>query len=495
MAKKPASERSKGSNTAAEPQPQEIHDEPIRPFRLVKYFSFTGFMVILVFTMALTLLISSQAKNLTLKKSDDYAMLLADNLNHQVFLQFVVPTALRYGRIRLREREQFDALDAVVRNTIHSFKVKKVNIYDLEGRISYSTEQELVGKKVANLPPYEDALRGDKSSMLLTEPGKSLTGLDKGFTLRTFFPFRGEVPYRGSVGDVLGVFEIFQDLTNEYAEITKFQYLSIAISLAISALVFIILRQIIVRGETIIERRNEEQRKLEEKLHNSEKLATLGQMIAAVSHEIRNPLGIISSTAEILQEKIKVHEPNNRLAEVIVEESRRLNGIVTEFLDFARPQIPRPTTCRLEEILETNLNFLDPVINKENIEIIRDYKGTDLITADPDLLYRAFLNIFINAVQAMPNGGAITVSTSLPHNSDGKGSGFAEVVVADTGEGVDPEKIKNLFNPFFTTKNRGSGLGLAIVKNIVESHSGQVSIEPGASAGTRVVIRLPVNND
>ncbi|MFH1137589.1 MAG: ATP-binding protein [Pseudomonadota bacterium] len=494
MARKPESPPPPFNGAYGSPLHQ-AHEEPIRPFRLVKYFSFTGFMVILVFTMALTLLISSQAKNLTLKKSDDYAMLLADNLNHQVFLQFVVPTALRFGRIRLREKEQFDALDAVVRNTIHSFKVKKVNIYDLEGRISYSTEADLVGKAVVSPAAYREALRGHKSSTLLTQPGKSLTGLDKAWTLQTFFPFRGEVPYRGSVGDVLGVFEIYQDLTNEYADITKFQYLSIAISLGISALVFVILRQIIVKGEMIIEERNEGQRRLEEKLHNSEKLATLGQMIAAVSHEIRNPLGIISSTGEILQEKIKAYEPNNRLAEVIVEESRRLNGIVTEFLDFARPQIPRPTSCRLEEIIEANLNFLSPVTTKENIEIIRDYQGTDLIDADPDLLYRAFLNIFVNSIQAMPKGGALTVSTSLPYGPDGKGLGCAEVVVADTGEGVDPEKIKNLFNPFFTTKNRGSGLGLAIVKNIVEGHQGQVKIEPGTPSGTKVTIRLPINHN
>ena len=167
------------------------------------------------------------------------------------------------------------------------------------------------------------------------------------------------------MGNVLGIFEVDQDLTVEYAEITKFQYLSVAISVGFAALIFIILRQIIVRGERIIDQRNQERRRLEQKLHHSERLATLGQMVAAVSHEIRNPLGIISSTAEILQGKIKTYEPNNQLAEIIVEESRRLNGIVTEFLDFARPQTPKITDCSLEDVLEKNLSYLAPSLEKK----------------------------------------------------------------------------------------------------------------------------------
>ena len=125
-------------------QAQVIHTG-IQPFKLVKYFSLTGFIVILVFTLALTIFISYQGRRITLKKSDDYSLLLADNLNHQVFLQFVIPTAMRYGRIRTREPHQFQLLDTVVRNTIHSFNVERVTIYDLEGTIMYSTEKGLLG--------------------------------------------------------------------------------------------------------------------------------------------------------------------------------------------------------------------------------------------------------------------------------------------------------------------------------------------------------------
>jgi two-component system sensor histidine kinase HydH len=473
---------------------QDANAEPVRPFRLVKYFSFTGFIVILVFTLGLTIFISQQARSLILKKSDDYALLLADNLNHQVFLQFVLPTALRYGRIRLRDQYQYNLLDAVVRNTIHSFNVQQVNIYDLEGNITYSTDQELVGTKTTDRASYDLAIKGEKASRLITERGEGFTGgFSAYWSLRTFFPFRGERPVKGAVGDVLGVFEIHQDLTADYAENTRFQYITMAISIAGAAVLFFVLRQVIVRGERIIDQRNEERRRLMERLHHSQRLANLGQMVAAVAHEIRNPLGIISSTGEILNNKMKKYDSEDKLAGIIVEEAGRLNGIVTEFLDFARPQVPRPADCRIEDILDKNLNFLSPSLEKGNIQVECDYQGPPSLAADPDLLYRAFLNVFVNAVQAMPEGGKIKVHTRQPYGQDGKNLGVVEVIISDTGPGLDPAVAEHLFTPFYTTKNRGSGLGLAIVKNIIEGHNGSVAIESDPDGGTRVVLRVPVD--
>ncbi len=109
-----------------------------------------------------------------------------------------------------------------------------------------------------------------------------------------------------------------------------------------------------------------------------------------------------------------------------MEGIRRLNGIVTEFLDFARPQVPHPETCSLEEILEKNLNFLGPALSDDGIEVRRDYQGPETIEADPDLLYRAFLNIFVNAVQAMPEGGVLAVATSVPYGPGGRAWGWSK---------------------------------------------------------------------
>ena len=117
-------------------------------------------------------------------------------------------------------------------------------------------------------------------------------------------------------------------------------------------LLFLVLRQIVKQAEVILERRQEEQRTLEAQLHQAERLAALGEMTAGVAHEIRNPLGIISSTAELLEERLARYEPQNRLAQIIVEESNRLNEKVTEFLDFSRPRVPNLRPCDLEGVIE-----------------------------------------------------------------------------------------------------------------------------------------------
>lgn len=486
------------SNTASEPgnesesSPRETTQDgqqSIQPFRLVKYFSFTGFFVILVFTFILSLFISQQAKNMLLKQSEDYARLVAENLNHQVFLQFILPMAQIYGRIRLREEVQFRQLDAVIRSTIHGFNVEKVNVYDFDGMIIYSTDKKLIETKGQSSPSYRAAMDGKSTSTLIVQSGR-FGGFDQTRSLQTFTPFRAEKAFVGSVGEVLAVFEIYQDLTEDYAEIIKFQYLSIAISLLFTLLLFAVLRQIVKRADSIIEERNNEWRTLQERLHQSEKLAALGQMVAAVSHEIRNPLGIISSTAELLRGKLKKYEPDNQLADVIVEESGRLAGIVTEFLDFARPQEPKITSLSLQEIIKKNLNFLAPEIDKKGITISQLYGGPASIQADPDLIYRALLNIFLNAIQATPNEGRISVNTT---GRNGRKGDVAIVTISDTGTGIKPEDLKMIFNPFFTTKDKGSGLGLAIVKNIIQSHRGDIFIEPIEGGGTRVEIHLPVN--
>ena len=145
-----------------------------------------------------------------------------------------------------------------------------------------------------------------------------------------------------------------------------------------------------------------------EKLHQSERMASLGAMIASVSHEIKNPLGIIRSTSDLLEKKVRQYDPENQLASVIGEESERLNRIVTEFLDFARPQVVQYQPVELEKLLEKNLHFLEPEIPKKGVTVTRFFPSSaQTLPADPDLLYRAFLNILLNALQAMPDGGTL----------------------------------------------------------------------------------------
>ncbi|MGD9033341.1 MAG: ATP-binding protein, partial [Desulfobacteraceae bacterium] len=217
----------------------------------------------------------------------------------------------------------------------------------------------------------------------------------------------------------------------------------------------------------------------------AERLAALGEMVAGISHEIKNPLGIIRSTAELLGEMPDASDAQKRLSGVITEESTRLNQIVTEFLDFARPQVPNLRECHLEEIIEKNLSFIRPELEKKGIAVQDNLNGRSFkLRADLDLLYRAFLNILINAIQSMQDGGTIDIKVQEARDT-------YQIDIEDTGCGISEENVDKIFNPFFTTKEKGSGLGLSIVRKIIEGHRGTIDIQSREGEGTKVEVQLP----
>ncbi len=472
----------------------EQHLEHFRPdttrFRLVKFFAYTSFIILIISTFILTMVISQRATKVLMKTYENDALLIAKNLNHQVFHYFTLPMTQIYRRpISLREKQQAELMDKIVRTTIHSFNIERVNIYDTEkGQIAYSTDKSLIGLTGRGGMGYRAALEGKHSSGLLSrEPaffGTWFMDFTKETKLRTFIPFKAEPPY--SYIGILGVFELVQDLTGEYESIVKFRYLVFGVSLTIMFLIFLALLLVVRKAESTLRKRALEQRLLEDQLHHAERLAALGQMVASVSHEIKNPLGIIRSTAELLSEKLSSNEVQSKLSNIIVEEAGRLNDVVTEFLDFARPQEPHFQDCRLDEIIQRNLAFLKSELDKRDI-VVNNGNLDDkpfAIEADPDQLYRAFLNIFINAIQSIRDGGEVSVEVK-------EEEALYRIEILDTGVGISPENLGKIFNPFFTTKDKGSGLGLAIVRKIIEVHKGKVWIESEEGVGTRVFVALP----
>ncbi|RJX21315.1 MAG: hypothetical protein C4563_04975, partial [Desulfobulbus sp.] len=310
-----------------------------QPFKLVKYFAFTSFAVILVAAFALSWIISNNAKKVLLDRSEAYSELFAENLNRQVFLRFVLPTVIQYGRIALSNKDQFERLDQIVRNVTRGMGIDSVTIFDSEENIiSYSTNPELVGKKDRGGIEYQKALRGENNSVLISSG--SLLNLLPGVPpfyckLRTYIPFRGEEKRGEEEGNIMGVIEVVKDLSVDMQAIIDLQGRIIVLSLLIMGILLVVLSSIVMRAERIIEARAMKQRQLEEKLNEAERLASLGKMVAAVSHEIKNPLGIVKSTAEVLGKRIsKVAPGNEHLAQIIVDETARLDGIVREFLDF-----------------------------------------------------------------------------------------------------------------------------------------------------------------
>lgn len=473
--------------SATDPPPAE----KAKPFRLVKYFTITSLVLIFMGTIILSMLNTHWARTMQRQKSEEYALLILENLNHQVFLQFVMPMVIKYGRIQLRDAEQYERLDKIVRNTLHSFKVETVNIYDMNNVVSYSFNPDLVGKENLGGTGFQKALSGKNVSRQIQQGNlwEILLGIPRESQLITFAPLRAERPPARMSGPVLGVVEIVQDLSDEYQTIFQFQIFIVITSAVVMLVLFLVLIFVVRRGENIIEQRARERLRLKEQLNRAEHLSSLGEMAAVISHEIRNPLGIIRSSADHLKKKMAGVDPANPIPDIIVEETGRLNNIITDFLNYARPRDPSFAPCRVEEVIEKNLSHMANQIKEKGFSVQCDI-AEDLpeISADSAMLYQAFLNLLINATQVSENGGNILVRVNSNHAD-------VHVQIEDDGPGVSEDQLQKIWDPFFTTKDKGTGLGLGIVKKIIELHGGSIEIRNRPGGGAQVAIRLPVQQE
>ena len=310
--------------------------------------------------------------------------------------------------------------------------------------------------------------------------------------LKTTYPLRAErdLNSEGLEGPIIGVVEFTQDITEAYKPLISYQWIIIITTLVSSMVLFLLLYMIMRRVERMNQERSVEREQLERELHQSEKLASIGRMVAGIAHEIRNPLGIIRSSSELLLNKIKPEngqsEVNARILGAIHEESKRLSQTMHDFLDYARPKQPKQETVDLAKVLDQALVFLESECAKHQVTVKRKYSKGLTMLGDKDFLYRAVYNILTNAMQAMDEEqpGTITVSSRV---SDGK----IELIFEDTGVGFDKSAMEKLFDPFFTTKDNGTGLGLAILKNIVSSHQGDIQLNNREQGGAMVRLIFP----
>ena len=240
-----------------------------------------------------------------------------------------------------------------------------------------------------------------------------------------------------------------------------------------------------------LEETNQQLRRAEAEARRAERLAALGQLSAGLAHEIRNPLGIIKGSAEMLSEKLHEAQPlESELAGYISSEVNRLNALVARFLDFARPQNLVLHAENISEILDRALASAQAQSPHPNVQIERRYASNlPEIPADEQLCERAFANLILNAFEAM-NGSEgllrLSISRESFHGAPGVG-----VLVEDTGPGVPAGSREQIFNPFFTSKKEGVGLGLAIVAKIVDDHRGWIRLEEHSGPGARFHVFLP----
>lgn len=231
----------------------------------------------------------------------------------------------------------------------------------------------------------------------------------------------------------------------------------------------------------------------EEQLRRADRLSALGQLSAGLAHEIRNPLGAIKGAVEIIQDDYGHDHPKYEFLQIILREVQRLNGVVTNFLDFARPARPQFREVDVSGILHSLEGLVAGQARRNRVEIETDLAAeSHRVRADEGLLEQALLNIVLNALEAMPRGGRLHIATRLKGMEDGR-RGALEITIDDTGSGIAPEDRARVFDPFFTTKKEGTGLGLPIAHRIIESHRGTIDLVSEPGEGTTFIVILPLD--
>ncbi len=382
-------------------------------------------------------------------------------------------------------------------------EVKRVYIFDRENRSLVDTDVDIpIGAEYAKL-------RFDKSELSSLWKGDSVHTVlfmgDDGIYYKSgYAPIKADGEVVAAVGvDTSATF--MKAIKDFRRSVVIFSAVSIIITIAIG---FLFARTItrpihkLVKAADDIGRGDFDR---EIKIDSSDELGYLGNamenmrkgiierdnqlkmMLAGVAHEIRNPLGGIEIFAGLLADEL---EGNSREhIEKIIKEVKNLDGIITEFLEYARPAEPVKNDVQVRFLVDEAYFLLSLEFEKNNVRFIRELDCEDTkVYVDPEQMKRVFINIFKNSLQVMTNSGELTLSGQIKDN-------LVEITVSDTGTGIPADNLERVFDPFFTTKEKGVGLGLSIVKKIIESNGGEIAVESEAGKSTTFTISLPLSSE
>jgi signal transduction histidine kinase len=226
---------------------------------------------------------------------------------------------------------------------------------------------------------------------------------------------------------------------------------------------------------------------MESEMRRRAQFAALGEAAAVIAHEIRNPLGIIKTSSEIVRMKSALRPSESRLIGFVLEEVARIDRLVQDILDYVRPTETKKNAIDvLRDVVARAVELVQPELQRHGISCaVADGGGTAPVFGDADQLHQAVLNLILNAIAAMPNGGRLTVDFA-------REDGFIDINIEDEGTGVDPRLGDRIFDPFVTTKTKGTGLGLAKTRDIVVEHAGNLFYKTKPGGGTIFTIRLPL---
>jgi PAS domain S-box-containing protein len=247
-------------------------------------------------------------------------------------------------------------------------------------------------------------------------------------------------------------------------------------------------------GKIIIFRDLTKVYRVQEEMLKMDRLVSLGKLASGIAHEIRNPLAGIKTTAQALGEEMGKDDPKREYLNRITREIDRLNELLKTFFSFAKPQALLLVPCHVKEIINAIIPFLIKEIADKRIQFIESYHPEiPKIRVDKIQLHQAFLNLFLNAIQAMPGGGELKIEATpvtLP-SPEGPMKKFVKVIVSDSGKGIPPHILPKIFDPFFTTKPKGIGLGLSITYQIIKKHGGTITVDSQWEKGASFIINLP----
>ena len=248
---------------------------------------------------------------------------------------------------------------------------------------------------------------------------------------------------------------------------------------------------------------------LKQEVARSERLKTVAILASGLAHEIKNPLTALKTFSEYLPEKKNDPEFLNKFSKIVGREVDRIDNLVHQLLNFAKPTPLTLKKTDIHQLIDDTLNFLNSKFIQQNIKVVKNFDSTrePVLEADSNQLKQALLNIFLNAIEAMNNGGTLTVKTRIIGSGGQRNKGASslnpkilnpsnptlEISISDTGYGIDKKDLLHIFDPFFSKKDGGTGLGLAITHEIIKKHSGTIKVSSKVDSGTEFVIELPIS--
>ena len=231
----------------------------------------------------------------------------------------------------------------------------------------------------------------------------------------------------------------------------------------------------------------EEQKILEERLHQSDKMAAIGQFVSGIAHELRNPLGIMKGSLQLMEREGSFNDEDTKFIRIINEQIERQNLVIEELLKFAKPSEPNFEMLDIDSVLDSIMSFAGAYLREADIKLYRMRSSQAIIVnGDREKLKQVFLNLILNAVQAMPEGGRLSIEID-----EGK-ENFVEVHFRDSGNGISESDLADIFNPYYTTKDEGTGLGLSISYQLVQLHGGSIKAENMDAGGAEFTVELPL---